>query len=58
MSGAHGSAEEEARLGQPQPVSLGAHTSKSHSSPKSLPPGQQEDAYEVEEVDDLVANAR
>jgi hypothetical protein len=51
------SEEEKGRQGHP--TSPGAHTQKSHSSPKSLPPGRQEDDYEVEEVDDLVtADAR
>jgi hypothetical protein len=48
------SEQQEARLAQPEPVSLGAHTPKSHSLPKTLHPGQEEDDYEVEEIDDLV----
>jgi hypothetical protein len=48
--------QQEVRPDQSQSVSLGAH--KSHSPPKSLPPGQAEEDYEVEEIDDLVKEAR
>ena len=59
MSGVDASQQQEARPSQPQPVSLGAHTPKSRSSPNSLPPGHHEDTYEVEEVDDFImADAR
>lgn len=48
----------EDQSGQTQPISLGAHTPKPRSSPRSLPPGQEVEDYEVEEVDDLVTEAR
>ena len=48
--------QQEVRPDQSKSVSLGAH--KSHSPPKSLPPGQPEEDYEVEEIDDLVKEAR
>jgi hypothetical protein len=58
MSGPVAASEQE-KDQQGHPTSTGAHTQKSHSSPKSLPPGRREDDYEVEEVDDLVmADAR
>ena len=50
--------QQEAQSGQTQPISLGAHTPKSRSPPRSLPPGQEVEDYEVEEVDDLVTEAR
>ena len=48
--------QQEVRPDQSQSVSLGAH--KSHFPPKSLAPGQAEEDYEVEEIDDLVKEAR
>jgi hypothetical protein len=48
----------EAQSGQTQPTSLGAHSPKSQSPPKSLPPGQAGEDYEVEEIDDLVTETR
>lgn len=50
--------QQEAEPGQTQPISFGAHKPKPHSTPRSLPPGQVGEHYEVEEVDDLVTEAR